>query len=211
MKKKLFLFILLLSHPLLSQNTEAARKLLDEVSGKISSFKNIKFDFTYVLENRPENIRQETNGYVTISKDLYRINFLGFEQLFDGKMTYTIIPENEEITIRDPEEESEFGINPSEILTIYKKDYAYQWDIKQNVMGTPVQFIKLIPNEEKKELKYLLLGIDMRTKLIYRLIEIGRYDTRTTLTLKNIKTNINLRDDFFVFDKNKYPDYYINN
>ena len=211
MKKKLFLFILLLSHPLLSQNTEAARKLLDEVSGKISSFKNIKFDFTYVLENRPENIRQETNGYVTISKDLYRINFLGFEQLFDGKMTYTIIPENEEITISDPEEESEFGINPSEILTIYKKDYAYQWDIKQNVMGTPVQFVKLIPNEEKKELKYLLLGIDMRTKLIYRLIEIGRYDTRTTLTLKNIKTNINLRDDFFLFDKNKYPDYYINN
>ena len=211
MKKKLFLFILLLSHPLLSQNTEAARKLLDEVSGKISSFKNIKFDFTYVLENRSENIRQETNGYVTISKDLYRINFLGFEQLFDGKMTYTIVPENEEITISDPEEESEFGINPSEILTIYKKDYAYQWDIKQNVMGTPVQFVKLIPNEEKKELKYLLLGIDMRTKLIYRLIEIGRYDTRTTLTLKNIKTNINLRDDFFVFDKNKYPDYYINN
>ena len=211
MIKKLFLFILLLSHPLLSQNTEAARKLLDEVSGKISSFKNMKFDFTYVLENRPENIRQETNGSVTISKDLYRINFLGFEQLFDGKMTYTIVPENEEITISDPEEESEFGINPSKILTIYKKDYAYQWDIKQNVMGTPVQFIKLIPNEEKKELKYLLLGIDMRTKLIYRLIEIGRYDTRTTLTLKNIKTNINLRDDFFVFDKNKYPDYYINN
>ena len=211
MKKKIFLFILLLSHPLLSQNTEAARKLLDEVSGKISSFKNMKFDFTYVLENRPENIRQETNGSVTISKDLYRINFLGFEQLFDGKMTYTIVPENEEITISDPEEESEFGINPSEILTIYKKDYAYQWDIKQNVMGTPVQFIKLIPNEEKKELKYLLLGIDMRTKLIYRLIEIGRYDTRTTLTLKNIKTNINLRDDFFLFVKNKYPDYYINN
>jgi len=211
MKKKIFLFILLLSHPLLSQNTEAARKLLDEVSGKISSFKNMKFDFTYVLENRPENIRQETNGSVTISKDLYRINFLGFEQLFDGKMTYTIVPENEEITISDPEEESEFGINPSEILIIYKKDYAYQWDIKQNVMGTPVQFIKLIPNEEKKELKYLLLGIDMRTKLIYRLIEIGRYDTRTTLTLKNIKTNINLRDDFFLFDKNKYPDYYINN
>ena len=185
--------------------------MLDEVSGKISSFKNIKFDFTYVLENRPENISQETNGCVTISKDLYRINFLGFEQLFDGKMTYTIVPENEEITISDPEEESEFGINPSEILTIYKKDYAYQWDIKQNVMGTPVQFVKLIPNEEKKELKYLLLGIDMRTKLIYRLIEIGRYDTRTTLTLKNIKTNINLRDDFFLFDKNKYPDYYINN
>ena len=210
MIKKIFLFVILLNYPLFSQNTEVARKLLDEVSIKVSSFKNINFDFTYVLENRPENIRQETNGSVTISKDLYRINLLGYEQLFDGKMTYTIVPENEEITVSDPEEESEFGINPSELLTIYKKDYAYQWDIKQNVMGTPVQFIKLIPNEEKKEIKYLLLGIDMRTKLIYRLIEIGRYDTQTTLTLKNIKTNIILKDDFFLFDKNKYPDYYIN-
>ena len=213
MIKKIFLFILLqlLNYPLFSQNTEAAKKLLDEVSGKISSFKNIRFDFTYVLENRTENIRQETKGSVTLSKNLYRINFLGYEQLFDGKKTYTIVHENEEVTVSDPEDEPDFGINPSELLTIYKKDYAYQWDIKQNVMGTPVQFVKLIPNEEKKELKYLLLGIDMRTKLIYRLIEIGRYDTRTTLTLKNIKTNINLRDDFFVFDKNKYPDYYINN
>ena len=213
MIKKIFLFILLqlLNYPLFSQNTEAAKKLLDEVSGKISSFKNIRFDFTYVLENRTENIRQETKGSVTLSKNLYRINFLGYEQLFDGKKTYTIVHENEEVTVSDPEDEPDFGINPSELLTIYKKDYAYQWDIKQNVMGTPIQFVKLIPNEEKKELKYLLLGIDMRTKLIHRLIEIGRYDTRTTLTLKNIKTNINLRDDFFVFDKNKYPDYYINN
>ena len=211
MKKKICLFVALLSYPLFSQNTEATIRLLDEVSDKISSFKNMKFDFTYVLENRPENIRQETKGSITISKDLYRINFLGFEQLFDGKMIYTIVSENEEITISNPEEESDFGINPSKLLTIYKKDYAYQWDIKQNVMGTPIQFIKLIPNEEKEELKYLLLGIDMRTKLIYRLIEIGKYDTRTTLTLKNIKTNTILRDDFFLFDKNKYPDYYINN
>ena len=210
MKKIILLFIFLLSFPVLSQGTEEAIKLLDEVSNKISSFDNIMFEFTYVLENRSENIRQETKGSVTISKNLYRINFLGYEQLFDGKMTYTIIPENEEITISEPEEGPEFGINPSELLTIYKKNYAYQWDIKQNIMGIAVQYIKLIPNEEKKELKYLLLGINMKTKLIYRLIEIGRYDTRTTLTLKNINTNIMLDDDFFIFDKSKYPDYYIN-
>ena len=42
MIKKIFLFILLqlLNYPLFSQNTEAAKKLLDGVSGKISSFKS---------------------------------------------------------------------------------------------------------------------------------------------------------------------------
>lgn len=203
----LFLF---LSVCLNAQSPEAAKNLLDEVSKTISSFDNLSFDFIYVLENRPENIRQETEGYATISGDLYKINFLGNEQLYDGQKTYTVIPENEEITISSPEEGEDFGINPSELLVFYKNGYAYQWDIKQNVQGRPIQFIKLIPNQENKDLKYLLLGIDMKTKTIYRLIEIASSDTRTTLTLKNLKTNTTLSTDFFTFDKSKYPNYYIN-
>ncbi|MDG1920386.1 MAG: outer membrane lipoprotein carrier protein LolA [Flavobacteriaceae bacterium] len=204
-------FVFLVSFPLQGQSPEVAKKLLDDVSETIASFENLSFDFSYVLENRQENIRQETTGSATIKGDQYKISFLGNEQLFDGEKTYTIIPENEEITISSPDDDSGFGINPSELLVFYKTGYAYQWDIKQNVKGRPIQFIKLIPNEENREVKYLLLGIDMRTKVIYRLIEIGNSETRTTLTLKNLRTNIPLNSDFFTFDDSKYPDYYINN
>ena len=204
-------FVFLVSFPLQGQSPEVAKKLLDNVSETIASFENLSFDFSYVLENRQENIRQETTGSATIKGDQYKISFLGNEQLFDGEKTYTIIPENEEITISSPDDDSGFGINPTELLVFYKTGYAYQWDIKQNVKGRPIQFIKLIPNEENREVKYLLLGIDMRTKIIYRLIEIGNSETRTTLTLKNLRTNIPLNSDFFTFDDSKYPDYYINN
>lgn len=212
MKKIVWIcFVFLVSFPLQGQSPEVAKKLLDNVSETIASFENLSFDFSYVLENRQENIRQETIGSATIKGDQYKISFLGNEQLFDGEKTYTIIPENEEITISSPDDDSGFGINPSELLVFYKTGYAYQWDIKQNVKGRPIQFIKLIPNEENREVKYLLLGIDMRTKVIYRLIEIGNSETRTTLTLKNLRTNIPLNSDFFTFDDSKYPDYYINN
>lgn len=212
MKKIVWIcFVFLVPFTLQAQSPEAAKKLLDDVSRTIASFENLSFDFTYVLENRPENIRQETTGSATIKGDQYKISFLGNEQLFDGEKTYTIIPENEEITISSPDDDSGFGINPSELLVFYKTGYAYQWDIKQNVKGRPIQFIKLIPNEENREVKYLLLGIDMRIKVIYRLIEIGNSETRTTLTLKNLRTNIPLNSDFFTFDDSKYPDYYINN
>ena len=194
-----------------SQTPEAAKNLLDEVSKTISKFENLSFDFTYVLENRQEKIRQETKGFATISGDFYKLNFLGNEQLFDGVKTYTIIPENEEITISSPEDGTDFGINPSELLVFYKKGYAYQWDIKQNIFNRTIQFVKLIPNKENKDLKYLLLGIDLQAKTIYRLIEISTSETRTTLTLKNLKTNTTLRSDFFKFDISKYPDFYINN
>jgi len=49
-----------------------------------------------------------------------------------------------------------------------------------------------------------------KKKTIYRLIEITKSETRTTLTLKNLKTNINLESNFFNFDISKYPDFYIN-
>ena len=203
-------FFLFLSFCIQSQTPEAAKKLLDEVSKTISGFQNITFDFNYVLENRQENIRQETKGSATISGDYYKLNFLGNEQLFDGEKTYTIIPENEEITISSSKDDNDFGINPSKLLVFYKEGYAFQWDIKQNVKNRIIQFIKLIPIEENKDLKYLLLGIDLKTKTIFRLIEITTSQTRTTLTLKNLKTNMTLKPDFFDFDVSKYPDYYIN-
>ena len=210
-KSIVFLFFTLTTtFSLQAQNTEAAKKLLDEVSAKIESFKTMIFDFDYVLENRQENIKQETNGSVTVSGDRYKLLFLGAEQLYDGEKTYTIVPENEEITIETKDEAEDVGINPSKLLYFYKEGYAFQWDIKQNVMGRNIQFIKLIPMDENKDINYLLLGIDTIKKTIYRLIEIGSNQTRTTLTISNFIPDVKLAANFFTFDPALYPDYYIN-
>ena len=213
MKKIISLFIIIQTlgtETSVAQTSENAKKLLDEVSKTISKYENFTFDFSYVLKNRQENIRQETNGSITVSEDKYKLNYLGAEQLFDGQKTYTIVPENQEITISTPEEGEDFGINPTKLLNFYKSGYDYQWDIKQNVLGRSIQFIKLIPSEEKQDVKYLLLGIDVVKKSIYRLIEIGSNGTKTTLTLSNESINAVLKDDFFTFNTTKYPDFYIN-
>jgi len=77
-------------------------------------------------------------------------------------------------------------------------------------MGKSIQFIKLIPTEENKEINYLLLGIDIIKKTIYRLIEIGTNGTITSLTISNFTSNVNLKSNFFSFDSSLYPNYYIN-
>jgi hypothetical protein len=212
MRNPLYFYIVFLSFNLsTAQTSEAAMKLLDDVSKNIASYNNLSFDFSYVLENRQEKIKQETSGSVTLEGDRYKLMYLGAEQLFDGEKTYTIIPENEEITINGAEEDGGLGINPTELLNFYKEGYDYQWDIKQNIFGRPIQFVKLIPSDENKDISYLLLGVDILNKTIYRLIEIGSNSTRTTLTLSNQITNINLAEDFFKFDASLYPDYFINN
>ena len=143
----LYTFILFTIYSGLAQTSEAAVKLLDEVSETIATFDNLSFDFSYTLENRQENIKQETSGTVTVEGNKYKLMYLGAEQLYDGEKTYTIVPENEEITVSNPEDEEDFGINPSELLNFYKEGYDYQWDIKQNIFGRTIQFVKLIPSE----------------------------------------------------------------
>lgn len=206
----LLIFSLLTSSATYSQGFEQAKALLDRVSETMKSKQNIRFDFTYVLENKQENIRQELQGEVTLARDKYKLNFLEAIQLFDGNKIYTIVPENEEITVSFPEDEEDISVNPSQLLTFYEKGYAYEWDIEQRVMGRTIQFIKLLPNPSSTDVKYLLLGIDVDQLQVYRLIEIGINGTRTTLTLGQQEFNVQLPQDYFDFDAAEYPNFYIN-
>jgi len=210
MKIKFFLTVFFLSLlPLSAQTSMEAKNILDAVAETISKQENLQFNFTYVLNNRQENIRQEAKGKVVVAGERYKLDFMGIEQLFDGEKTYTIVPENEEITISAAQED-DLGINPTELLRFYVKGYDYQMDIKQNVKGRPIQFIKLIPSEENPDIQYLLLGIDTNAISIYRLIEVGSNGTQTTLTLNNQLVNQPLAEDYFRFKPDQYPDYYIN-
>ncbi len=195
----------------LAQGPEQAKYLLNQVSVEIKKQKNLRLEFQYVLENKEEQIKQETEGKVTLAGDQYKLEFLEVIQLFDGKKTYTIVPENEEVTVSIPDEEETISVNPSKLLSFYEEGYDYHWDISQRVMGRNIQFVKLIPSEENEDIQYLLLGIDVAKNSIYRLIEIGNNKTTTTLTIINQEENISLPEDYFEFNSSEYPNFYINN
>jgi hypothetical protein len=75
--------------------------------------------------------------------------------------------------------------------------------------GRKIQYIKLIPIDTYAQASYLLLGIDTKTKNIYKLIEVGNDGTETTLTISSFKTNIEIPTNTFVFSASDYPNYYI--
>lgn len=193
------------------QTSVEAQNLLELASRQMESYDNIEFEFSYILNNRMEQINQESSGQVTVANEKYKLNFLDAIQLFDGKALYTIVPENEEITITWAEEEEDFGINPKEFLQFYKEGYDYHWDISQRVKGKNIQFVKLIPTQEDAEIQSLLVGIDTQQNHIYKLIEVGDNGTVTTLTIDNMKVDSSLPENFFVFNQADYPNYYINN
>lgn len=187
-----------------------AKELLDEVTSKVKSYNNISIDFKYSLNNSKENINQESKGNVILKGNQYVLNFMGITKIFDGKKVYTIVPEDEEVSISKYDDKDANAITPSKMLTFFNSGYKYSWDILQNVKGRKIQYIKLIPISSKDQRKEILLGIDTQTKHIYNLIETGKNGTKTTLVVNSFKTNQPLSKNQFTFVESKYPKYYIN-
>ncbi len=209
--KNYWCMLLLFCSAVQAQTSMEAKQLLDRVAEKMKTYDNLSFDFTYALVNQKENIRQETKGVITVAGENYRLEIPEAIQIFDGQQRYTIVPENEEVTISGADSEDEMVINPTELLFFYQEGYDYHMDIQQNVSGRQIQYVKLIPANQEEQMAYLLLGIDRSNLSIYRLIEIGTNGTQTTLTVKNFSTNQTLASNLFTFDAADYPDYYINN
>ena len=210
MKIKNIILALLITTSLNSFAQNKAKTLLNQVSQKVKSYSNISIEFKYVLENTSEKIKQETKGDVTMQGDKYKLNILGITRLFDGKKLYSISSEDEEVTISTETNDDEGAITPSKMLSFYEDGYTYAMDIEQNINGRKIQLVKLTPIDSKSEIKYILLGIDIQTKHIYNLMQIGKNGTKTTLTVNSFKTNEPLSKSLFTFDANKYKNYYIN-
>jgi outer membrane lipoprotein-sorting protein len=164
--KKSLVFILFV---LFSFNANAqdkkAKDLLDQVTAKIKSYSNISIDFKYTLNNTKENINQESKGSVILKDNMYVLNLMGVTKIFDGKKTYTINPEDEEITISKYDEKDDTAITPSKMLTFFNKGYKFTWDILQNIKGRKIQYIKLTPTNPKDQRKEILLGIDTQSEI----------------------------------------------
>ena len=206
-KLGIFLALIITGH-VFAQNDAAT--LLNEVSAKVKSYKNISVDFKYEFNNVSENVSQVTKGDVTIENEKYVLNVLGVTRIYDGKTLYNISPEDEEVTISSENTEDESTITPSKMLSFYEDGYNYDMDIVQNVSGRKIQYVKLTPIDSNSEIKNVLLGIDVKTKHIYNLIEVGANNTRTTITVNSFKTNEPLSKTLFTFDEKKYKNYYIN-
>ena len=196
----------------ITTQAQEAKTLLDEVSNKVRSYDNIAITFKYTLNNTKENIKQDTRGDITMQGEKYILNMMGITRIFNGSTIYTIVPEDEEVTISTYNEQEDKGISVSELLTFYEHGYTTKMDVSQTVKGRKVQFIKLRPIDVNAEIKDILLGIDMQTKHIYKLIQTDSSGTNYTITISSFKTNQSISETLFIFDENKYKEegYYIN-
>jgi len=197
-----------------SQDKLDAELLLNKVSENIKSYENIYINYAYTLQNLEEDISQTNNGSFVTENDNWRFEMLGVTRIFDGDKLYSISPDDEEVTISSQDPEDETTITPNKMLYFYEDGYYFEMDesrlIGNGQFRKKIQYVKLIPQDSEAEIKYILLGVDTEFNQIYEVIETGKNETVTTISIVDFEFNLPLDANLFVFDKEKYKDYYMN-
>ena len=206
MKKILLLAIITFANfAAFSQNSTEAKKLLDEVAAKVEIYENIEIEFNHSLDNLDADVHQETRGNAILQGDLYHLNYMGTEQIFDGKKVYLIIHEDEEVIIQAPSDGDD-TLTPSKMFSFYKSGYTYAMGSLETINGVKIQYVELIPIDTNSEIGSIKVGVDVKSKHIYNIIETGKNNTITTLEVRSFKTNQTLSEKLFIFDLLKYKD-----
>lgn len=197
--------------PLAAQTQTAAQKVLEDCYKKLNSLPGFTIRFSYKLDNAAEKISQTSDGTIHFKGNKYHIYTDIFERLYDEKYVYTILNEEEEVTVEKPENaEASFG-SLKDMIKLFEKNFDAALDKKQTVGGKSIVFVRLTPKDKKSATDYLLVGVEETSKLIYSITDVGRNGTSTILQVKTFSTDKPADNSEFIFNEKKYKDagYYI--
>ena len=181
------MFILVL--PVFSQTKDAkAIALLDEVSAKTKSFKTIRADFSYTMENKQAKIKEEKTGTLTLSGDKYRLKASGQEVICDGKLIWTYMKESNEVQINDLDSKDD-ALTPSKLLSSYNANYKSRILKDRPSKDADEETIELIPNVIKNFTKAILV-VDKAKKQVRTFMLFDKSGNTFTYKITKYQTDI---------------------
>src|SRR5204863_7259969 len=109
-----------------TNNDPDAKKILDAVSTKFTSYKAVQASFTYKVENADGKTISSKKGTVFMRGTKYRVSFVGQEIFCDGNNVWTYDKSSNEVTITKLDVSSNM-LTPQKLFTnFYDKDFLYK-------------------------------------------------------------------------------------
>jgi len=190
--------------------------ILEKAAAKYQSVKGIELDFTLTTvypKLKPEDDESKNttndNGKLYMKGKAFKLMMNGTEIYCDGKIIWSFSQKSNEVQINDYEENQE-TFSPTKIFSIYKEGYSYQIKEKKTFQGKSVTVIELAPTNRKVSFFKIDVGIEDGTNNLLESKIYEKSGVRYIYKINKLNTISVLSDDFFIFDKKKYPTAKIN-
>jgi outer membrane lipoprotein-sorting protein len=202
----LIALILLFCSVALAQTDPKAKAILAEVTKKYRSYKTVKSNFVFAVENKQANVKESQKGSLLINAaaNKYRVSLPDKELLSNGKTQWTYLKQDKEVQVSDVSNNDD-ALNPANVFTMYEKGFKYLYTGERK-SGTKVQqMIDLSPTDTKKSYFKIRLTIDKVAKQISNVLIFDKNGSNYTYTLSGFSAAGTIPESAFVFDAKKYP------
>lgn len=202
----LFVCFLLISTGIATAQTsdQAAVKLLKSVSQKYSGYKTMQMDVTLTIENLESKSKDTKTGKVYGKGNKFRAEMGNQIIMSDGKTLWTYLKDVNEVQINNFEQ-GQGIMSPNDIFKIAEKDYLVYMGEKVTEGGKSLQIIELTPKNKSLSFSKIKMYVDPTDNSVKKGVVYDKNAIHYTYTISNFKSNVELSDSTFTFDKSKYP------
>jgi len=184
-----------------AQNDANAKKILDNVSAKLKTFKGITANFSYTTKDKTNVQRGAVTGVINIKGQKYYIKQGTTEIYSDGTKSWNYNGDSNEVTEADTDDDSK-TLTPQNLLSdFYDKDFTY----KLVSSAGNYNEIEMEPTDKRKNFKQVTVYVDKVKLLITKAKITDKSDNIIEFSLSKINTSPVIPDSRFVFDKSKHP------
>lgn len=207
-QKQLLLLFLFLPLTLLSQSDEKAEKILERLSQKQQENKTIRAAFTYRMVDQKSDMNEEMKGKIELKGEKFFLELGGQSIYNDGETRWVHLKEDNEVQIsKAGANEEEAGVmQPSDLFTIWEKDFKYEYFKRIKEDGTSYHVIKLYPKDPSdKAFHTVELKIEREKEQIAEVKVLGKQGTNYIYEVDEMEAGVSLNDERFVFDSSEHP------
>ena len=187
-----FMVLALCGSLAIAQTDAKAKAILDKTVEHIKSYPAVEIVFDLSMINKAEDINETHHGKAYMKDKMYRIDVMDVVNYFDGEVIYTYMPDQEEVNIKNPEENEDEMLKFTQKLVEDKDGKAY---------------IELTPKQTHKQISKIGVWINTKTNMVEKVTSFGKDGNDVVITIKSLKKPEKELDvTFFRFDKEAHPE-----
>ena len=201
MNKLVTIFLLAISTVLFAQD-QVAKDVLDKLSTKTESYKNMTIGFDFIFRNISQKINEIQKGALTLKGDNFRLEMEEQIIINDGESQWVYLKDMNEVQIMDHDPEDDM-MSPNKLFTIYEEGYQYTYVGAESDGKKRLHIIDLFPEESGAFMKITLV-VDAAKEQLNTITIFDKNGGNYSYKVNTFTTNSNNLAPF-TFNLSKYP------
>ena len=193
--------LFLITLPLYSQSDQEAQKIMEKLSAKLQSYKNLQADFTFTLYAPQDDIKDTQKGKLVLQGNKYRLEVMGILAICNGELLWSINKGNKEVYVLNPDDNELF--NPTDIFALVTTDFHYSLVSQSGNLNC----INMIPKETNAGYQKILMEINRKKEQISKVTYFSDDGNQYIIEITSFISNQPIDDSFFLFNKTQWPGY----